>query len=95
MTNSDDSKKRRIQAMPNGPYVVTDPPSLVNSKREVIETKPSTALCRCGRSENKPFCDGTLAEKLRIREPRAVFDPVWRNPVNPAQSLSLLDPAAI
>jgi len=55
MTNSADSKKRRIQAMPDGPYVVTDPPSLVNSKREVIETKPSTALCRCGRSENKPF----------------------------------------
>ncbi len=62
MTNSADSKKRRIQAMPDGPYVVTDPPSLVNSKREVIETKPSTALCRCGRSENKPFCDGTHAK---------------------------------
>ncbi len=27
-----------------------------------------------------------------ITEPRAIFDPVWRNPVNPAQSLSLLDP---
>jgi len=44
---------------------------------------------------------GTLAEKERIRDrdyprfildPRAIFDPVWRNPVDPAHPLSLLDP---
>ena len=51
-----------IEATPNGPYVVSNPPSLKNSKGEELETKPVTALCRCGRSSNKPFCDGTHAK---------------------------------
>ena len=51
-----------IEATPNGPYVVKDPPTVKNSKGEEISTKPVTAFCRCGRSENKPYCDGTHAK---------------------------------
>lgn len=49
----------KIQAAPNGPYLVHDAPALKNSKGADLETKDVTALCRCGNSENKPFCDGT------------------------------------
>ncbi len=51
-----------IDATANGPYVISDPPTLRNSKGEELETKPATALCRCGRSSNKPYCDGTHAK---------------------------------
>jgi len=37
-------------------YNVSD---LKNSKGEQLKAKPIMALCRCGGSENKPFCDGT------------------------------------
>ncbi len=62
MSQQDDPKTTSIEAKPDGPYVVTTPPPLKNSKGEPIETKPVTALCRCGKSENKPFCDGTHAK---------------------------------
>jgi CDGSH-type Zn-finger protein len=57
-----ESNKPVIEAAPNGPYVVNNPPTLNNSKGEELPTKPVTKLCRCGRSSNKPFCDGTHAK---------------------------------
>jgi len=45
----------------NGPYLVTNVDRLVNSKGERIDARPEMALCRCGGSANKPFCDGTHA----------------------------------
>ncbi len=45
----------------NGPYVVRDLERLSN-QRGPLETKPTIALCRCGGSANKPFCDGTHAK---------------------------------
>ncbi len=51
-----------IDATANGPYVVGEPPTLRNSKGEELETKSVMALCRCGRSSNKPYCDGTHAK---------------------------------
>ena len=50
-----------IAPMPNGPYLVKDLETLTNSKGS-IESKPIMALCRCGSSANKPFCDGTHAQ---------------------------------
>jgi len=37
----------KIKALPNGPY-------LAESKE-----KGKVALCRCGQSKNKPYCDGS------------------------------------
>ena len=34
------------------------------SNREELEHPPTYLLCRCGQSENKPFCDGTHAFEL-------------------------------
>jgi CDGSH-type Zn-finger protein len=43
----------------NGPYVVTGGPRLVGTDRAKGASLEHYALCRCGGSKNKPFCDGT------------------------------------
>jgi CDGSH-type Zn-finger protein/truncated hemoglobin YjbI len=50
-----------IQASVNGPYLATNIDTLKNWLGESIPTRPQMALCRCGNSANKPFCDGTHA----------------------------------
>ncbi|MEM7008499.1 MAG: CDGSH iron-sulfur domain-containing protein [Thermodesulfobacteriota bacterium] len=57
---SDESDiKVSIEIMEDGPLLVKKLTSLKNSKGENIETQKITALCRCGASSNKPFCDGS------------------------------------
>lgn len=50
-----------IRTRPNGPFVVEGPFKLVDSQGNAFTldpAKPSIALCRCGHSARKPFCDG-------------------------------------
>ncbi|NOQ96674.1 MAG: hypothetical protein GQ561_00785 [Calditrichae bacterium] len=54
-------KKPSITPKPDGPYLVKDLENFANQKG-AIETKETMALCRCGGSANKPFCDGTHAK---------------------------------
>lgn len=67
----------KIVIAPNGPYLVYGNPNIVHKKQissehgepmtwqtnQQIETgnRPVVALCRCGGSANKPFCDGAHA----------------------------------
>jgi CDGSH-type Zn-finger protein len=57
--------KPKIWPLPNGPYYLINDmqpkvvDNLQNSKGEPLSTTVGTALCRCGASKNKPFCDGT------------------------------------
>jgi len=60
--SSSDEKKPSITPSDNGPYLVSDLENLSNSNGSSLETKPKIALCRCGGSANKPFCDGTHAK---------------------------------
>ncbi len=48
----------KVEVTPNGPYLIKTECLIVHSDgRE--ETKTGTvALCRCGASANKPYCDG-------------------------------------
>ncbi|HEY3265676.1 MAG TPA: CDGSH iron-sulfur domain-containing protein [Armatimonadota bacterium] len=49
-----------IEVLKNGPYIVTGSVSLKDADGNAYELKKSAiALCRCGGSVNKPFCDGT------------------------------------
>ncbi len=51
----------KIRLRDNGPFVVEGPVTLtdVDGKEFTIDSsKPAIALCRCGASANKPFCDG-------------------------------------
>jgi CDGSH-type Zn-finger protein len=69
-------KARRIVVLPNGPYLVYGDIPLVRKRKivsaenndaltwqktELIATEETYALCRCGQSGAKPFCDGTHA----------------------------------
>lgn len=51
-----------IELAKNGPLLVKGLEDLQNSEGEPIPSKKVIALCRCGRSGTKPFCDGTHAE---------------------------------
>lgn len=44
----------------NGPYLVKGPIDLIDpdGKKWTLD-RDVVALCRCGQSQNKPFCDGT------------------------------------
>lgn len=50
-----------IVCEPNGPYVVSNLKSMTNSKGEQLIVRARVALCRCGGSAIKPYCDGTHA----------------------------------
>lgn len=50
-----------IKPSQHGPLLVTNVETLVNSKGKKLPTSPEMALCRCGGSKSKPFCDGTHA----------------------------------
>lgn len=65
-------KPMRITVSRNGPYIVTGGIPLIGSKTFDDEEgncidwleikyplKERYALCHCGHSQNKPFCDGT------------------------------------
>jgi uncharacterized Fe-S cluster protein YjdI len=43
----------------NGPVLVRGNVEMVDAEGHVFATGPRFALCRCGQSGNKPFCDGS------------------------------------
>ena len=52
----------KIKVLANGPYVVSGPIALSDAEGNAIAVpagRTSVALCRCGGSVNKLFCDGT------------------------------------
>jgi CDGSH-type Zn-finger protein len=52
----------RITSYRDGPLLVRGPFELVDQDGETIEVGRGTvALCRCGRSRMRPFCDGSHA----------------------------------
>jgi CDGSH-type Zn-finger protein len=48
-----------LQPRPNGPYLVKGVDDLRDGSGQPIVHEPVYALCRCGGSNNKPFCDST------------------------------------
>ncbi len=74
-TSKSAKKTPKIKVTKNGPYlasgeipllnqvIVTDPNGIPIKWRTTTKHQPqeTCALCRCGQSKNKPFCDGTHA----------------------------------
>lgn len=78
----DPQKNKKVDVMENGPYQVTGNISLnhlrfvpnkkgISLRYEEVQKYPQQDayyLCRCGRSSNKPFCDGAHLEGFNGKE---------------------------
>ncbi|MGQ0678603.1 MAG: CDGSH iron-sulfur domain-containing protein [Actinomycetota bacterium] len=65
-----------IRCAADGPYLVTNADLLTNHLGVAVPTTPTMALCRCGASATKPFCDGSHV-RIAFREakdPKRVSD---------------------
>lgn len=54
-----DTNSVQLTVVPNGPLLVSGKMTITHADGRVEEKESNTALCRCGASANKPFCDGT------------------------------------
>lgn len=64
----------KIRLRENGSLVIDLPeqtPFWLDGQQQVLE-RPKLALCRCGASKRKPFCDGTHRQTGFTAEPGAV-----------------------
>ena len=48
-----------LRASANGPLLLSGGVRIVDAEGNVLYEGEKAALCRCGGSSNKPFCDGT------------------------------------
>jgi len=53
------SSTQIVEVLPNGPLLVYGNISVKDKSGEITTKNNVTAFCRCGASENKPYCDGS------------------------------------
>jgi uncharacterized Fe-S cluster protein YjdI len=56
---SESSTDVQVEVSPNGPLLVKGKIEVKLSNGRVEQKEKMTALCRCGHSTNKPYCDGS------------------------------------
>ena len=74
----------------NGPYLVTNVPATRTPLGQKLTLPPQLALCRCGASSTKPFCDGTHASSgfTDDKDPKRVPD---QRDTYPGQQVTIFD----
>jgi CDGSH-type Zn-finger protein/truncated hemoglobin YjbI len=74
----------------NGPYLVTNTVAVRNHLGETLTLPPQLALCRCGASALKPFCDGAHATSgfADDKDPKRVPD---QRDVYPGEQVTIFD----
>ncbi len=79
-----------IEAATDGPYLVTNAEDLRDWLGVAIPARPLMALCRCGESRRKPFCDGAHARVgfTGAKDPERVPD---RRDTHVGQQVTVLD----
>jgi CDGSH-type Zn-finger protein len=63
-----DEPPARITPYPDGPLIVRGDFMIIDLGGEEIPSGRAVALCRCGRSGRKPFCDGSHNLESRAQE---------------------------
>lgn len=53
------ARQTKINVMKNGPILIEGEFTMTDSAGNKLDNKKQIALCRCGASANKPFCDGS------------------------------------
>ncbi len=48
-----------IEIIDNGPIKITGNILISDYKRDIMDSSEEVYLCRCGKSDNKPYCDGS------------------------------------
>jgi CDGSH-type Zn-finger protein/truncated hemoglobin YjbI len=79
-----------IMTARNGPYLVTNVAAVRDHLGRPVQVAPQLALCRCGASAAKPFCDGTHATSgfTDGKDPNRVPD---RRDAYPGQQVTIFD----
>ena len=79
-----------IRTARNGPYLVTNVPHIRSCLGVEMDVTPQLALCRCGKSAAKPYCDGSHARVgfTDAKDPRRVPD---RRDTYPGLELTIFD----
>ena len=54
-----DQIMREVRLLENGPLMLVGNVKILDANGEMLFEKEKCALCRCGASQNKPFCDGS------------------------------------
>ncbi len=54
-----ENTQTRVEIIANGPAVIKGKCTMVDKNGIESETEPVFAICRCSKSKNKPFCDGS------------------------------------
>jgi hypothetical protein len=60
-----------VTVYPDGPLVVRGDFELRDADGERLDAAHTVALCRCGRSAQKPFCDGSHKNRRLVRRQAA------------------------
>jgi CDGSH-type Zn-finger protein len=78
----------RIVPYRNGPYVIRGDFELLDQDGRPIATHRGTiALCRCGRSRMRPFCDGTHSA-IKFEAPSEAEVAPYREPGRPPRAVA-------
>ena len=73
------TERTKITALDNGPYLVRGPMVVTDAEGNEYRLERETiALCRCGGSTTKPFCDSTHSKVGFRAAKRAVREEVWQ-----------------
>ena len=74
----------------NGPYLVTNAPAVRDHLGQKLDLPPQLALCRCGASAMKPFCDGAHATSgfTDDKDPKRIAD---RRDTYPGEQVTIFD----
>jgi CDGSH-type Zn-finger protein len=85
-----DALPAELRIARNGPYLVTNVPSLTDHLGAEIRPAPQLALCRCGQSALKPLCDGSHARTgfSDAKDPERVPD---QRDSYPGQQVTIFD----
>ena len=77
--------------MPNGPLYVRGEVEIRDNKGDLIDTGTRMALCRCGHSQNQPFCD-LSHRKAGFRSVPRVDDPQREQAQSPSDIIPKTSP---